>query len=101
MPVDGVLLLIRPSKFAWMLMFACGSGLAQAQSTSTGETDERPIGPQSKIDWTFKFDAARGSFAFRNTVVIDSRENARVDFGTHWFEGSSFACGMVCLAYAY
>jgi hypothetical protein len=84
-----------------MLMFACGSGLAQAQSISTRETGERRIGPRSKIDWTFKFDTARGSFAFRNTVVNESHENARVDFGTPWFEGSSFACGMVCLACAY
>jgi hypothetical protein len=84
-----------------MLMFACGSGLAQARSTSTGETDERPIGLPSKIDWTFNFDAAWGNFTFRNAVFNDPREKARVDFGTHWFEGSSFACGMVCLAYAY
>jgi hypothetical protein len=84
-----------------MLMFACGSGSAQAQSISNGETDERPIGLPSKIDWTFNFDAAWGSFAFRNTVVNDPRENARVDFGTHAFEGSSLACGMVYLAYAY
>ena len=82
-------------------MFARGSGLAQAQSTSTGETDERAIGLPSKIDWTFNFDAAWGSVGFRNAVFNEPRENARVDFGTHWFEGSSFACGMVCLAYAY
>ena len=68
--------LIHASKCAWPLTFACGSGLAQAQSTSTGETDERPIGLPSKIDWTF-------------------------NFGTHWFEGSSFGDGMVYLAYAY
>jgi len=84
-----------------MLMFACGSGLAQAQSISTGETDERPIGPPAKIDWTFNVDAARSSFGFRNAVFNDPRENARLDFGTHWFEGLSFACGMVYLAYAY
>jgi hypothetical protein len=72
-----------------MLMFACGSGLAQAQSTSTGETDERSIGLPSKIDWTFNFDVVWGSVTFRNAVFNDARENARVDFGTHWFEGSS------------
>ena len=94
-------MLIRPSKFAWMLMFACGSELAQAQSISTGETDQHPIGLPWRIDWTFNFDAAWGSFGLRNPVVNDPRENARVDFGTHWFEGSSFARGMVSLAYAY
>jgi hypothetical protein len=94
-------LLIRPSKFAWMLMFACGSGLAQAQGLSTGETAEGPIGLPSKIDWTFNFDAAWGSFGFRNTVVNGGREHARVDFGTHGFERSTFACRMVCLACAH
>jgi hypothetical protein len=78
-----------------MLMFACGSRLAQAQSTSTGETGERPIGLPSKIDRTFNFDAAWGSFALRNKVFNHPRENARVDFGTHWFEGSMYR------AYAY
>jgi hypothetical protein len=69
-----------------MLMFASGIGLAHAWSISTGEAGERPIGLPSKIDWTFNFDTAWGSFAFRNAVFNDPRENARVDFGTHWFE---------------
>jgi hypothetical protein len=82
-------------------MFACRSGLAQAQSISTRDTDERPIGPRSKIDWTFNFDVVWGSVTFRNAVFNDPRESARVDFGTHWVEGSSFADAMVYLACAY
>jgi hypothetical protein len=70
-----------------MLMFPGRSGLAQVQSLSTGASDERPIDRPSEIDWTFNFDAGC--------------ENARVDFGTHWFEGSSVACGMVNLADAH
>ena len=68
--------MIRPSKCVWLLMFACGSRLAQAKSVSTDGNDERPIGLRSKIDWPF-------------------------NFGTHWSEGSSFADVMVYFAYAY
>ena len=58
-------------------MFACRNGLAQAQSTSTGETGERPIGLPSKIDWTFNVDAAWGSVTFRNEFLT-TRARTRV-----------------------
>lgn len=48
----------------------------------------RSTGLPSKIDWKFNFDAAWGSFGFANAVFNDPRERARVDFGSHWFEGS-------------
>jgi hypothetical protein len=77
----------RPTSLACLLVFACLPALAEAQQPQA-TSDQRPIGLPPKIDWTFNFDAAWGSFGFRNAVFNDPRENARVDFGTHWFEGS-------------
>jgi len=80
----------------FVLTFLCGAPIARAQDAPANapadppadEAVPRPTGLPKAIDWKFSFEAAWGSFGFRNAVFNDPRENARVDFGTHWFEGS-------------
>src|SRR5882672_9871549 len=78
------------------VLTSLSGGVARAQDApANGPADPpaaaavpRPTGLPKAIDWKFSFEAAWGSFGFRNAVFNDPRENARVDFGTHWFEGS-------------
>lgn len=44
-----MLFMTRSSKFAWLLMFACSTALAETQTLQTGTSGERPIGLPSNM----------------------------------------------------
>jgi len=61
--------------------------VATAQVPPADPPEERTTGLPPGIEWKFNFDAAGGSFGFRNSVFNDPKEQVPEDFGSHWFEG--------------
>ena len=62
--------------------------------------DARSTGLPKKVNWTFSFDAAWGSFGFGNSLYTNNKPDPSGDLSDNWFEGyikpalsASFALG--------
>jgi len=51
------------------------------------EKEERSTGLPKKVNWTFNFDAAWGSFGFANSLYTNNRPDPSGDLSENWFEG--------------
>jgi hypothetical protein len=49
--------------------------------------DARPTGLPKKLDWTFNFDAAWGTFGFGNSLYTNNKPDPSGDLSDNWFEG--------------
>src|SRR4051794_30902645 len=50
--------------------------------------EERPTGLPKRVKWTFNFDAAWGTFGFRNSLYTNVRPDPSDNLSDNWFEGS-------------
>jgi hypothetical protein len=51
------------------------------------QKEARSTGLPQKVNWTFNFDAAWGSFGFGNSLYTDNRPDPSGNLSENWFEG--------------
>jgi alginate export protein len=72
------------SAMALGLLFLAGAEQVRAQ-----ESESRPTGLPSKVQWKFNFDAGLGTFGFNNSLYTNVRPDPSGDLSDNWVE--SFA----------
>jgi hypothetical protein len=60
---------------------------APAPPADEQKKEERSTGLPKKVNWTFNFDAAWGSFGFANSLYTNNRPDPSGNLSDNWFEG--------------
>jgi len=97
--VIGAVLLLITSTYIRAQETTCGPA-ADRQKADTQEEEKRSTGLPKKLNWTFNFDAAWGTFGFGNSLYTNVRPDPSGNLSDNWFEGfikpalsASFALG--------